>query len=147
MMLLHKISKMHNDDYSVCKSEYLEKRLFFINVSPVGFFIEATYKEMEELELKIYEFLYEMPMMSVLELVKTANVHPSTAGIDLYSRNLGWGDTAYIKDGFFNIVESGRLVEYEDDMNSLTCCVLSCPLVNRAAVGNKIYKIHGGMSV
>lgn len=146
MMLLHKIRNMHNDNYSVCQKEYREKRLFFVDVSPIGFFIEATYEEMEELELKIYEFLYEMPMMSIRDLVQTVNKVPSTDNV-LYSKNLGWGDTAYIKDGFFIVIENDRHVECVTDGNALTCCVLRCPRINRAEVGGKIHNISGGLLV
>ena len=139
MKLKHKIEKMSKTD-----AEYIKKRLFFISLAPVGFYIEASYEEMYKLELTIYEWLYEMPMMSVRELY--THLKGIGAGRALYQNDIGWGDTASIADGFFYILDE-RLVECVEDGNSLTCLVLTPPKANRMIVEDKLYNMQGGISI
>lgn len=145
MKLMSKIRKMRNEDRTVAEETYYEKRLFFIDISPVGFFVEASFSEMEDFEFKIYEWLYDDPMMSTLDLFRMFKRITGIKSV-LYSQELGWADTNYIKDGFFDIWETRTCESYEDG-NSLECLVLRPINPNCCCVDDKYYQFKGGLHV
>jgi hypothetical protein len=140
MKLKHKIEKI-----DPASAEYSKKRLFFISLAPVGFYIESSYEEMMKLELAIYEHLYDLPILSVKGLFLAMKKGSIIAG-GMYPNDIGWGDTEYIRDGFFYILDE-RSVECVEDGNALKCLVLTVPKANRMLVEDKLYNMQGGISV